>query len=439
MGLKNTFNIEFVLLVMEFMKCTEIERLMNDWGAAKRPFLFGIDYELKEGFFVSEPLVGLVKPSVRNTNIPSEAKLGFKGATAGSVKQQYELGKPDSESVKLHSESEKPYSEFVKPYSELEKTNSELGKPDSELVKQPVRILFDINGAHNIDILNSEKINLLKSEKINKLNSEKPDEDSLNHSFKAFPEDYSIYKKRFETVYNALKRGNSSLVNLTIGTRIEASLSMEEIFNLSSSRYKIYVPERFVCFSPECFVRITDGKIVTFPMKGTIDANLPNAEEMILGDEKELEEHRSVVDLMCADIGMVANDVKVNRFRFIDEVTTNRGNLLQVSSEIEGSLPVDYLDNIGTIIFKLLPAGSISGAPKESSLKIIKEAERSERGFYTGIAGYFDGYNLDSFVLIRFIEQNGDGLVFRSGGGITAMSKCSKEYDEAIRKVYLPF
>ena len=87
---------------------------------------------------------------------------------------------------------------------------------------------------------------------------------------------------------------------------------------------------------------------------------------------------------------------------------------------------------------RLLPAGSVSGAPKSRTLEIIRSAEQSDRGYYTGVCGYFDGQNLDSAVMIRFIEQIGNGFYYRSGGGITAQSNLHAEYLEAIDKVYVP-
>ncbi|HEV7382102.1 MAG TPA: chorismate-binding protein, partial [Dyadobacter sp.] len=90
------------------------------------------------------------------------------------------------------------------------------------------------------------------------------------------------------------------------------------------------------------------------------------------------------------------------------------------------------------LIMKLLPAGSITGAPKPSTQRIIAEAEAYERGYYTGVMGYFDGQNFESAVMIRFIENQNGQLVFKSGGGVTASSKASQEYQEIIDKVYLP-
>ncbi len=109
-----------------------------------------------------------------------------------------------------------------------------------------------------------------------------------------------------------------------------------------------------------------------------------------------------------------------------------------MSSEITGKLSADYHKHLGDILVTLLPAGSISGAPKVKTLKIIEAAENETRGYYTGVFGYFDGENLDSGVMIRFIEQKGDRLFYRSGGGITIQSDLRSEYQEAIDKVYVP-
>lgn len=173
-------------------------------------------------------------------------------------------------------------------------------------------------------------------------------------------------------------------------------------------------------------------------MKGTIDAAVENAAQKILCDEKETAEHYTIVDLIRNDLSLVAKKVTVEKFRYIDEISTNDQKILQVSSEISGELPVDYARNIGTIFDKLLPAGSICGAPKKKTVEIIEETESYDRDFYTGVFGVFDGENLDSAVMIRFIEEAKDGLVFKSGGGITHQSKAEDEYNEMIQKVYVP-
>ena len=178
--------------------------------------------------------------------------------------------------------------------------------------------------------------------------------------------------------------------------------------------------------------------IYSYPMKGTIDASLPDAEEQLMKNEKELWEHNTIVDLIRNDLSMVSKDVELTKFRYIDRIKTHKGELLQVSSEIRGRLAESWKANLGEILIKLLPAGSISGAPKQKTLELISEAEKMERGYFTGIFGIFDGKELDSGVMIRYIEQNKDGLQFRSGGGITGHSQMENEYQEMIDKVYVP-
>jgi len=137
-------------------------------------------------------------------------------------------------------------------------------------------------------------------------------------------------------------------------------------------------------------------------------------------------------------MSLVASNVKVENLMYIDRIRTNQGDLLQMSSQITGELPSNYQNSIGTLLAKLLPAGSICGAPKPKTVEIIKEVENYHRGYYTGVFGVFDGKNLDSCVLIRYIEQDNGKLIFKSGGGITFLSDCNSEYNELIQKVYVP-
>lgn len=243
------------------------------------------------------------------------------------------------------------------------------------------------------------------------------------------------YRSKFDEVIANLSYGNSFLINLTTKTPIEIGLSLEEIFHLVQSKYSCWLKEEFVCFSPETFISIKNGQIYSYPMKGTIDATIPNAKEIILNDQKEIAEHATIVDLIRNDLSLVADNVSVSKFRFYEEIKTQTGLIGQISSEITGILPANYQEQIGDILFKLLPAGSISGAPKQKTVEIIQKVEQDERGYYTGVAGYFDGENLDSCVLIRYIEANN---IYRSGGGITFQSNLADEYKEMIDKVYVP-
>lgn len=313
---------------------------LNELGAARTPFLFGVDFEMSEGFVLSQPQ--------RQQNVY----------------------------YKVHQNTNKP------------------SEPRPDVIWAALEI---------------QPISLQR------------------------------YAEQFDTIQRGLLRGDSFLANLTLRTPIRSALSLFDIFLLSESPYQLYIPDRFVCFSPERFVHISNGLISTCPMKGTIDAALPDAEQRILNDFKETAEHNTIVDLLRNDLSMVARDVRVTRFRYIDRIRAQDREILQVSSEITGRLERQDFAAIGDIVLRLLPAGSICGAPKSSTIRLIQAAEQEPRGFYTGIFGYFDGQTFDSAVLIRFIEQHGDTLFFRSGGGITAYSRLEDEYQETLAKIYLPY
>ncbi len=254
----------------------------------------------------------------------------------------------------------------------------------------------------------------------------------------ARPVSFEKYSEAFHFVQKHIHHGNSFLLNLTFPAGIETNYTLKEIFYQSRAKFRLWYQDRFVVFSPETFVQIKGRKISSFPMKGTTDATLPDAENRLLNSKKELAEHYTIADLIRNDLSMVAKKVKVEKFRNIEKIKTHRGELLQMSSVITGTLPENYREQLGYVLSKLLPAGSISGAPKQKTLEIIREAEQYDRGYYTGIFGIFDGETLDSGVMIRFIERTPEGLVYKSGGGITAKSNCEEEYRELTDKIYIP-
>ncbi len=295
----------------------------------------------------------------------------------------------------------------------------ELKKPLLYLLDEvPSNILYDINGIRNIDY---------------------QVEDTSPFTFETSPVLFENYKNAFDQVIQELKYGNSYILNLTFPTPLTTDLNLKSIFNRSKARYKLLVDSKFVVFSPESFVKIENGLISSYPMKGTIDDSKPNAEQLLLANKKEQAEHATIVDLIRNDLSKVATKVKVIDYRYVEKVKTFNKTLLQVSSKIEGKLPTNYKQHLGNIIFSLLPAGSISGAPKTKTLEIIKKAEKIPRNYFTGVIGIFDGKKLDSGVMIRFIELIDKKLVFRSGGGITAQSDAANEYQELLDKVYVPF
>jgi len=252
------------------------------------------------------------------------------------------------------------------------------------------------------------------------------------------PIGFETYQARFDQVMQHIQKGNTYLINLTVATPIELKGSLFDVFYASKAKYKLVVKNQFVCFSPEIFVQIKGNRIYSYPMKGTIDASLPDAAQLILADKKETAEHYTIVDLIRNDLNIVAKNVQVDRFRYLDRLQTTKGELLQMSSQISGDLQENWQDEIGTILGKLLPAGSITGAPKQKTVDIIDTVEEYARNYYTGICGIFDGKTLDTAVMIRFIEQQGNQWVYKSGGGITFASQADKEYDEILQKIYLP-
>ncbi len=257
-------------------------------------------------------------------------------------------------------------------------------------------------------------------------------------TFSKSPVNFFTYKKAMDQILEEIRSGNTYLLNLTFRTAVESSFDLKEIFTYARAKFKLYFKDEFICFSPEMFVETEGDTIATYPMKGTIDADLPDAKETILSDEKEMAEHIMIVDLMRNDLGIIGTNVKVETFRYVDKIKAGSKELLQVSSKITAALPDNWRDELGTMLEKILPAGSITGTPKRSTVEIIEKVENYERGFYTGVFGIFDGESLRSGVMIRFIEKEGHTLVYKSGGGITIDSDPKSEYEELMDKVYLP-
>ena len=346
----------------------------------------------------------------------------------------------------------------------------------------PEECLFDFEGRGNLSHAWKEtlKEEILKKETWKKETSE---EEISETTWQIEPPLYEDYERSFNIVKSNIMAGNSYLTNLTCRVPVSCNLPLEEIFHRAKGKYKLLLRRKrtqaedkdhlkeeaqnkahlkeenieenltpFVCFSPETFVRIKGGRIYSYPMKGTLDASLPNAEKLLMEDQKEAAEHATIVDLIRNDLSRVAEDVRVDKYRYIDVLHTNKGNILQTSSEISGRLPEDYPHHLGEILDAQLPAGSITGAPKDKTMQIIQETEGYDRGFYTGIMGIYDQGELNSAVMIRFIEEevfpsktenrmNYEAirkLYFKAGGGITSKSNCRKEYEEVIQKIYLP-
>lgn len=269
-------------------------------------------------------------------------------------------------------------------------------------------------------------------------NSDHAKHEGRNIEIKSFPVDFHTYKEVFDQAQKEFVYGNTYLLNLCFETKIELNTGLIEIFNSSKAPYKLYLKDQFVLFSPERFVRIENGRIFTNPMKGTLVKKDENSAQQLLDDFKEGAEHATITDLLRNDLSKVAYGVSVDRYRYIDEIKTGDEILLQASSQISGTLLPEFENRPGSLFAEILPAGSISGAPKQKTVEIIHRLENFNRDFYTGVFGYFDGKNLDSAVMIRFIQKTGDDYVYKSGGGITSMSEAEKEYNELKQKIYVP-
>ena len=188
--------------------------------------------------------------------------------------------------------------------------------------------------------------------------------------------------------------------------------------------------------SPEMLVSVNDGVIVNKPIAGTIKRGLTNDEDKaneqtLLADPKERAEHTMLVDLGRNDVGKVSRfgSVKVAEYMAIERYS----KVMHIVSTVKGELASDKkpLD----ALMSLLPAGTLSGAPKVRAMEIIDELETTKRGLYGGTVGYlaFDG-SIDTCIAIRTVLfRNGKAYV-QAGGGVVADSDPEKEYEESVNK-----
>ena len=234
-----------------------------------------------------------------------------------------------------------------------------------------------------------------------------------------------------------LLAGNSYLTNLTCRVPVTTNLTLEEIFLHSEALYKLWLKDRFVCFSPEIFVRIEKGKIKSFPMKGTIDATLPDAEQLLMQDTKEAAEHATIVDLIRNDLSMVSEHVEVTSYRYIDRLQTNKAH------------PPDQLRDMRHPARRLhrtpgrhhLPPASCRlhhRRPQAQNRRNHRPGRRLPPGLLHRHHGALCRRTAGQRCMIRFIEQENGQLHFKAGGGITAKSRWESEYNEVIQKIYVP-
>lgn len=188
--------------------------------------------------------------------------------------------------------------------------------------------------------------------------------------------------------------------------------------------------------SPETLVKLKDGVLHTFPLAGTRPRGKNEAEDKalekeLLADEKELAEHNMLVDLGRNDLGRVSRfgSVQVEKLHSIERYS----HVMHIGSTVRGEIREGYdaLDAIGAV----LPAGTLSGAPKIRACQLIGELENNKRGIYGGAIGYIDFTgNMDTCIAIRIAYKKNGRVFIRSGAGIVADSAPEKEYEECINK-----
>jgi anthranilate synthase component 1 len=238
---------------------------------------------------------------------------------------------------------------------------------------------------------------------------------------------------------------NGDIFQAVISRRFEAEykdnlLNAYRVLRTTNpSPYMVFLQTKevqLISTSPETLVRLKDGKLSTFPIAGSRPRGTDQEEDEALAkellvDEKELSEHNMLVDLARNDMGKISEygSVKVTDYKRIQRYS----RIMHITSEVEGNLRdnLDALDAINAI----LPAGTLSGAPKIRACEIIEELEKAPRGIYGGAIGYIDFTgNMDTCIAIRMAVKKNGKIYIQAGGGIVADSVPEKEYEESANK-----
>jgi anthranilate synthase component 1 len=232
----------------------------------------------------------------------------------------------------------------------------------------------------------------------------------------------AVISRRFETEYK------------------DSLLSAYRVLRTTNpSPYMVFLQNdelQLISTSPETLVRLKDGKLTTFPIAGSRPRGKDREEDETLGqellkDEKELSEHNMLIDLARNDLGKISefNSVRVSDYMRLQRYS----KIMHITSEVEGSLRKDK--DALTAIEAILPAGTLSGAPKIRACEIIEELEKAPRGIYGGAVGYIDfSGNMDTCIAIRMAVKKDGRVYVQSGSGIVADSNPEKEYEESDHK-----
>jgi len=265
---------------------------------------------------------------------------------------------------------------------------------------------------------------------------------TLNSEFNALfaPDEFyqMVYKAK-----NYIKEGD--IFQVVLSNRFEANFS-GSLFNtyralrtINPSPYMFYFSGsdlEIAGASPETLVKLHDGKLFTFPLAGTRPRGDTEEQDNILiedllKDEKELAEHNMLVDLGRNDLGKICQFGSVKVFKY--QSILKFSHVMHIGSTVTGDIRPEYdgLDAINAV----LPAGTLSGAPKIRAMEIINELEKNKRGIYGGAIGYLDFTgNMDTCIAIRIAYKKNGKVFVRSGAGIVADSDPKSEYDECQNK-----
>lgn len=255
--------------------------------------------------------------------------------------------------------------------------------------------------------------------------------------------DNSQYGKMVEKAKNYIREGD--IFQVVLSNRLEAEMegslfgAYEVLRKLNPSPYMFYFSSddiEIAGASPETLVKLDDKTLYTYPLAGTRPrGRTPEQdkalENELLNDEKELAEHNMLVDLGRNDLGKISKfgTVRVDKYHQILKFS----HVMHIGSTVKGEIRDDKsaLDAVDAV----LPAGTLSGAPKIRAMEIINELENNKRGIYGGAIGYIDlAGNLDTCIAIRIAFKKNGKVYVRSGAGIVADSIAEKEHQECINK-----
>ena len=251
------------------------------------------------------------------------------------------------------------------------------------------------------------------------------------------------YCRMVETARHYIREGDIFQVVLSNPMRAKAEGNLFDTYRVlratNPSPYMFYFTSddiEIAGASPETLVKLVDGKLSTFPLAGTRPRGKTRQEDKeleagLLQDEKELAEHNMLVDLGRNDIGKISRigSVEVEKYLCVERFS----HVMHLGSTVTGELEEgkDAVDAVDAI----LPAGTLSGAPKFRACQIIEELEQSKRGIYGGAIGYLDfAGNLDTCIAIRLVYKKNGSICIRSGAGIVADSVPEKEFEECCNK-----